>query len=224
MRSLGWIACGVMLLQTSAPAQVSGAAIVAGEVPPSANKTTGSGSTASSRSVPEFVPMTRSERARYYLVHAFGPAAMLRAAASAGFSQAKGTPKEWGGGAEAFGDRLGDAYAKHVIREALEFGASTALHEDNRYVRSTGASFFKRTGHAVTSAFVARNQAGSEHFAYSRFGSVLGSAFISRLWQPRSENSPGDASVSFGVTMVTEMGWNFFKEFRPEISKRFRKH
>ncbi len=73
----------------------------------------------------------------------------------------------------------------------------------------------------VASVFVARNDAGQEHFAYSRFGSVIGSSFISRLWQPRSTNSSGDAAVSFGLTMVSDMGWNFFREFGP---KRFRKH
>lgn len=67
----------------------------------------------------------------------------------------------------------------------------------------------------VSAIFVARNEAGSEHFAYSRFGSVLGSSFISRLWQPRSEDTAGDAAVSFGLTMAADMGWNFIKEFCP---------
>ena len=113
----------------------------------------------------------------------------------------------------------GNAFAKHVIREALEFGGSTALSEDNRYFRSTESGFFKRSKHAVASVFVARNDAGGEHFAYSRFGSVLGSSFISRLWQPRSEDSSGDAAVSFGLTMVSDIGWNFFKEFGPRRSR-----
>ena len=174
--------------------------------------------------IPEFVPMTASERARLYLRNAFGPTAVLRAAASGGIEQWKNAPKEWGGGAEAYGDRFGNAFAKHVIREALEFGGSTALHEDNRYVPSTDTGFFKRTRHAVASIFVARNEAGGEHFAYSRFGSVLGSSFISRLWQPRSEDSSGDALTSFGLTMVSDMGWNVFHEFAPSLRKHLRKH
>ncbi len=46
---------------------------------------------------------------------------------------------------------------------------------DNRYVPSTDRSFFKRTRYAVGAIFIAHNAAGSEHFAYSRVGSVLGS-------------------------------------------------
>jgi hypothetical protein len=221
MRSFIWIAIGVLLLHSSASAQTATADIAAAAVPTLDNP---SDSGATPRTVkPEFVPLTSSERARRYLKNAFGPGAILRAAAAGGIAQWEGTPKEWKGGAEAYGDRFGNALAKHVIREALEFGGATALHEDNRYVRSLDSGFFKRTKHAVTSVFVARNDAGQEHFAYSRFGSVLGSSFISRLWQPPSEDGSGDALVSFGFTMVTDMGWNVFKEFGPSLRNHFRK-
>ena len=169
--------------------------------------------------------MTASERARKYLLGALGPGAILRAAVAGGIAQSSETPKEWGAGAEAYGERVGNAFAKHVIREALEFGGSTALKEDNRYFRSTESGVFKRSKHVLASVFVARNEAGGEHFAYSRFGSVLGSSFISRLWQPRSVDSSGDAAVSFGLTMVSDIGWNFFKEFGPRrLARRLGAH
>lgn len=223
MRSFVWIASGLLLLHSSATAQTASADIAAADVPTAAENPSDSGTT-SRTAKPEFVPLTTSERARLYLKNAFGPAAILRAAAAGGIAQWEGTPKEWKGGAEAYGDRFGSALAKHVIREAIEFGGATALHEDNRYVRSLDTGFIRRTKHAVTSVFVARNEAGQEHFAYSRFGSVLGSSFISRLWQPPSEDGSGDALVSFGLTMVSDMGWNVFKEFSPSLRNHFRKH
>jgi hypothetical protein len=70
------------------------------------------------------------------------------------------------------------------------------------------------------SVFVARNDAGGEHFAYSRFGGAAGSAFISRIWQPRSSNSSGDAATSFGIGIASDMGSNLFREFRPHHTKR----
>ena len=164
---------------------------------------------------PEYTPQTTSERLRSYVMGAFGPAAIARAAVSAGFSQWEGNPKEWGGGAEAFGERFGNAFAEHIIRKTLESGSAALLHEDDRYFRSTDSGFFRRTRHAVVSVFVARNEVGQEHFSYSRVGGTLGASFISRIWQPPSENSAGDAAVSFGLTMVASMGWNVLKEFRP---------
>ncbi len=224
MRSFLWIAFGALLLQGSAPAQTAGPDTEVADVPTSTDGTVDSGTGAPTITPQEFVPMTMSERSRYYLIKAFGPGAILRSAASGGFSQLTNTPKEWHQGAQAYGDRVGSAMAEHVTREALEFGGSVALHEDNRYVHSTDTGFVKRTKHAVASVFVARNDAGSEHFAYSRFGAVLGSSFISRLGEPRSEDSAGDAMVSFGVTMASDVGWNVVKEFAPAITKHFRKH
>ena len=210
-----WIALGVMSIPSFALGQTAEPETPVVEVSSPAEPLAAPANAEAIPAAPEFVPMTASERARKYLLGAFGPGAILRAAAAGGIAQWTKTPKEWGEGPESFGDRFGNAFAKHVVREALEFGASAALKEDNRYFRSTDSGFIKRTKHVVASVFVARNEAGGEHFAYSRFGSVLGSSFLSRLWQPRSEDSSGDALASFGLTMVSDLGWNFFKEFGP---------
>jgi len=218
-------ALGVILIQSHPSAQVAGMDSPAVDAASPVDNHTAPAASPTVPETPEFVPMTASERARKYLIGAFGPGAILRAAAAGGFAQANVTPKEWGVGPEAYGDRVGSAFAEHVIREALEYGFSRALHDDNRYFRSTESGFFKRSKHVLASVFVARNDAGGEHFAYSRFGAVLGSSFISRLWQPRTEDGSGDAAVSFGLTMVSDIGWNFFHEFCPRgLTRHFRIH
>lgn len=172
---------------------------------------------------PEYVPMTFSERSRHYLVAAFGPGALLRASAAAGFEQATVEPQEWRAGATAYGYRVGSAFAQQVIREALEFGGATALSEDNRYFRSTETGFLKRTKHVLTSVILARTQGGETRLGYSRIGSDLASSFISRLWQPRSQDSAGEAAVSFGLNMAADAGWNFVQEFAPRsLARRLR--
>lgn len=218
-------AIGVMLIQNHASAQTAAVNTPGMEPAAGADGPTSPMASPTKPVAPEFVPMTASERARKYLLGAFGPGAIVRAAASAGISQGTVTPKEWKVGPDAYGDRFGNAFAKHVVREAMEYGASAALHEDNRYFRSPESGFFKRSKHAVASIFLARNEAGGEHFAYSRFGSVLGSSFISRLWQPRSEDSSGDALSAFGLTMVSDIGFNFFHEFCPRsLTRHFKVH
>jgi hypothetical protein len=171
-------------------------------------------------SAPEYVPMTFSERSRHYLVAAFGPGAVFRAAVAGGLRQDSIEPKEWGVGAAAYGDRVGSAFAQEVIRHALEFGGATALHEDNRYFRSTQPGFLRRSKHVVTSVFVARREGGETRLGYSRMGAALASSFISRLWQPRSQDSAGDAAISFGLNMAVGMGWNFAQEFVPRSLAR----
>ena len=164
---------------------------------------------------PEYVPMTFSERSRHYLAAAFGPGAVLRAVGGAGFGQVTEEPKEWREGSAAYGDRVGSNFAQQVIREALEFGGSAALHEDNRYFRSTQTGFFRRTKHVLVSALLTRSEGGETHLGYSRLGATLASSFISRAWQPRSQDGPGDAAVNFGFNIAADIGWNFIQEFSP---------
>jgi len=220
MRSLGIVAFGLVLWQSQAAAQTANR-----EMPPAGTPAVGTGTNGTvgwdgTANTPEFTPLTTSERVRMYLMSTFGPGAILKAAASGGIAQWSNTPKEWRGGAEAYGERVGNAFAQQVIRKTLEYGAAGALREDNRYFRSTESGFWKRTKHAVGSTFVARNDAGREHFAYTRFGSALGTAFISRIWQPPSKNTSGDAAENFGITMASDIGWNIFREFRPKHLRR----
>lgn len=171
---------------------------------------------------PKFAPMTRSERFHNYLVRVAGPQPFITAAATAGISQAEGTPKEWGGGAEGYGKRSGSAFAEHFIRGTLEYGVSAALHEDNRYFVSGQTGFFRRTKYAVVSTLLARHDNGDQSFSFSRIGSAAGAAFISRAWQPRSITSAGDGAVSFGISMGSDIGFNVVREFWPGLRRHFR--
>src|SRR5436190_15712152 len=70
----------------------------------------------------EFSPMTSHERLGAYVSGLGSCESIIRAAASAGIAQASGTPKEWGGGAEGYGYRIGNAFAQHVIRDTVQYG------------------------------------------------------------------------------------------------------
>ena len=177
----------------------------------------------SSSPPPEFAPMTSSERFRNYLVGVAGYESILRSAASAGIRQARGTPQEWGGGAEGYGDRLGNAFAQHFIDLTLQYGISAALHEDNRYFVSGQTGTFRRIKCAIVSTMLARHDNGSRSLSFSRIGGAAGGAFISRQWDPRSVNSAGVGAVSFGITIASDMGFNVFREFLPDLKRHFRK-
>jgi hypothetical protein len=171
----------------------------------------------------EFEPMTRSERFRDYLSSLVDGQAIFVAAASAGIRQAEDVPREWRGGAEGYGYRIGNSFAQEVIRRTLQHGAAAVLREDNRYFASGEQGFFRRTKYAVRSTFLARHDNGRQYLSFSRFGGAAGSAFISRIWQPHSTNSAGDGAVSFGFAIGTDVGFNVLREFWPDVKRRFRK-
>src|SRR5439155_11298565 len=172
---------------------------------------------------PQFAPLTRSERLGNYLSGLASYESVIRSAASGGIAQVKNTPKEWRGGAEGYGERVGNAFAQHVIYRTLQYGTSAALHEDNRYFVSGQTGFFRRTKYAIKSALLARHDNGNQYFSFSRVGGAAGAAFISRAWQPPSTTSAGDGAVSFGITMGSDIGFNVFREFWPDLKRHLHK-
>ena len=132
-----------------------------------AENTTGMPAVSSPQTV-EYTPLTRSERLRDYLKGTFGPSSLLTSAARAGLDHALDRPGEWDSGGRGFGNRLGNVYAKHIIRQTLQFGAAATLHEDDRYLASGQTGFWSRTKYAVASAFLARRENGDRCFAAAR--------------------------------------------------------
>jgi hypothetical protein len=171
----------------------------------------------------QFSPMTSHERLGNYVSGLGSREAVIRAAASAGIAQAGGTPKEWGGGAEGFGFRIGSAFAQHVIRDTVQYGIAATLHEDNRYFVSGETGFLRRTKYALKSTLLARQDNGNQSFSFSRIGGAASSAFISRAWQPNSKTTAGDGAVVFGFAMMSDIGFNVFREFWPDMKRRFHK-
>jgi hypothetical protein len=167
-----------------------------------------------------FTPMTQSERTHHYLTGLVSPMALLSAAAGSGISQWENTPSEWKQGSAGYGRRVANSFGQHLIRQTLTFGASSALHEDNRYFASGKSGFGTRLKYAIESTFLARRDDGTRRFSYSRIGADLGTALISRAWHPRSANSPEDGINSFGITLAVQTGFNVGREFLPFLRHR----
>ncbi len=172
----------------------------------------------------EFTPMTRSERLRHYLTGTFGAGALAGAGLHAAADQLKDSPTEWGQNATGFADRLGNAYAQHIIRGTLEYGMSTALHEDDRNLPSGETGFWNRTKYAISSTFLARRDNGQRTFALARMSSAASAAFITRAWQPASTSGASSAASSFGFAVALNTGMNVVREFWPDLKRHFQRN
>jgi hypothetical protein len=172
----------------------------------------------------EYIPMTRSERLRNYLTGTFGTGALAGSGIHAAIDQLKDSPHEWGQDAAGYGQRLGNVYARHIIRGSLQYGAATLLHEDDRYFRSGQTGFFKRTKYAVVNTFLAHRDNGDRMFAFARIGSAAGASFIAQTWAPPSASGASHAASSFGFNIATKVGMNVVREFWPDVKRRFHKN
>ncbi|MGA2579939.1 MAG: hypothetical protein ABSH24_28410 [Bryobacteraceae bacterium] len=201
---------------------------------PSTESSASSGSTAESslfyslfmsgQTQDQFQPLTAKERLKVYAKDLLSPFHFMMAGASAGITQLQNVPPEWGQGAEGYARRLANYYAYATTSSMLQMAGEDLLHEDNLYYGSGEHGVWKRVKYAVKSSVLARGSDGTQHLSISQIGSTAGAAFISRLWQPRSNDSAGDGAVSFGISMATNAGVNVVREFLPDVTRHIFRH
>jgi hypothetical protein len=171
----------------------------------------------------DFRPLTQSERTHLYFRTMVNPLGFFKAAFSAGIDQWKDKPPEWSQGASGYGKRFLNIEGQYSIQRTVTFGLSSALHEDNRYFNSGKQGVWRRTEYALTSSMLARHDDASRHVSVSQLAGVAAGAFLSRLWQPKSQSSLGDGAVSFGLTMAGNTGFSVVKEFLPDLGRALAK-
>src|SRR5215813_3321516 len=167
----------------------------------------------------QFQPLTQQQRTQIYLKTMINPFGYIKAGLSAGIDQWNDSPKEWGQGASAYGKRYANILGQYSIQRTVTFGLSSLLHEDNRYFNSGKSGFWPRTKYALASGILARHDDGRRHISISQLGGVAAGAFISRAWSPASQRTGGDAAVSFGITMASNMGFGVVKELLPDLGR-----
>ncbi len=176
----------------------------------------------------DFRPLSQKERTDLYLKTMINPLGFVKAGSSAGIDQWKDKPEEWEQGASGYGKRYANILGQYSIQRTVTFGLSSVFHEDNRYFNSGKDGLWPRTGYAVASGILARHDNGRLYVSISQLGGVAAGAFLSRFWQPPSQDSAGDGAVSFGITMASNMGFGVVKEFLPDlgraIAKKRKKH
>jgi hypothetical protein len=222
MKKLSIIACGFFVVQSLTIAQTDSApAPTESDLAPESASATADSTPAPSAAPAQsqYTPLTQSERFHHYIRGTFSVESVIRSAAGAAILQGTNTPSEWGQGGEGYAKRFGNSFTQQIMRQTIMYGAADALHEDNRYVASGRSGTGARLKYAVESTFLARKDDGTRRLSYSRLGSYVAVAFLSRQWQPPSTSGPGSAGLSFGTTVGSEVGFNIAREFWPKIFK-----
>jgi len=161
---------------------------------------------------------------QFHAENVYGPWALAGISAYAGFLQVIDSPKEWGQGGAAYGERLASTAGWAGIHGVLAFGLDSTLHEDPRYYRSLGTGFWRRSGHALRQTILTRTDAGGETISAWRIGSAYGAAFLSNLWYPDRLDTARegfiDGSVTLGFGLVSNLGLEFWPDIKAKIFRR----
>jgi hypothetical protein len=95
----------------------------------------------------------------------------------------------------------------------------SALHEDPRYFRSAGGSFWHRTGHAFRGIILTHTDHGTETFSVWRFGSAYGAAYVSNQWYPGRLNTVSLGFAQGSLQLGFDLVRNLASEFGPDIKR-----
>jgi hypothetical protein len=179
-----------------------------------------------------FLPVATPERLSFsdkfaiYAHQTFGPPALIFPAFAAGFGMANPKshyPREWKGGAGAFGRLYGDFIATVTSQRTARFLTGVALHEDPRYVRSSSTNPVARTIHALAFTFVDKTDSGRNMIAFSNFAGAAAGGFVGRAYLPPGYDDLTHAEQRMTIQFAGIAIQNIAAEFQPQWGPFVRK-
>jgi hypothetical protein len=151
-----------------------------------------------------------------------GNGAFVGAGASAALGTARNHPREWGRGPAGAAKRFGSSFGQHALKEGIQFGVGSALHENLHYQRSNKHGVLPRMAYAVKRTFIVpkTNRPGKKTPAVGRVAGNMGAGVMSRAWQPASTAGLGAGLATGGIGLGADVGANMAREFWPRKHKR----
>jgi hypothetical protein len=143
----------------------------------------------------------------------------------AAIDQANNSPKSWGQGWGAYGQRYGASFADNGIGTYMTVAVfPSLLHEDPRYYQMAKGSFSHRAYHAVNRLFVTRTDSGKTRFNYSEIVGNAAAAALSNVYHAPEDRTVGRNVGTLGMLIMWDGLSNELKEFWPDIRRKvFRK-
>jgi len=143
----------------------------------------------------------------------FGPLALAKVAAGAGFSTWRNSPEEWGGQWEGFGKRVASNLGKRVISNTVAYGLEEKFKLDSHYYRSEKKGVRHRVRNALISTVTARNANGKRVLGFPRLiGTYSSSIIAAETWYPKRysyKDGLRSGTISVGMNAV----YNLIREF-----------
>src|SRR5579859_3183025 len=166
-------------------------------------------------------PMTTGQKYRIATAQVFDYFAFPFNMALAGIDQANNSPKSWGQGWGAYGQRFGSNFADNSIGTFMTVAVfPSLLKEDPRYYEMIHGSVKRRAWHAVNRLFVTRTDAGTHEFNYSEIVGNAAAAAISNIYHAPEDRTFSRNIGTLGLLIMWDGASNELKEFWPDIRRK----
>jgi hypothetical protein len=171
----------------------------------------------------ELKPLSNGERAQIYVQQTFFTAGSYVARTfSAGLDQARGEPREWGGGFGGYGKRYVARYGEFVVQNSIVAGGNALLGYEPRYDFCRCDGFWPRTRHAISRNFLAYNRSERElKPQVPMYAGAFTAGLIYNTWLPGQHNVWVGGATSMLSQAGIGSGYNFVSEFALDILHAF---
>ena len=164
--------------------------------------------------VPDAAPLTSKQKLSLAAHDTFDWTSFFGVSVGAGIQQAINAHAGYGQGAAGYGKRWGALYADGRSSDLLShYVFSSLFHQDPRYFYQGTGTKKSRFYHAVSYAFVARNDRGQTMPNYAYLLGDLGSGALSNAYYPPADRGAGlvFTDAALGIAGRAEEG--LFQEF-----------
>lgn len=170
------------------------------------------------------LPLTKAERTEVYFRQTFLTAGTYLARAfSAGVDQARGTPYQWGGGAQGFGKRYASRYGQFMIASTLHAVGNGALGYESRYDLCRCRGFWPRTRHAVARNFYTYDRTEwQKRPATPLYAGSFAAGMIANTWLPGHHNAFAEGAYGAMWQAGIGSGYNFVSEFALDFLRKLK--
>ena len=154
-----------------------------------------------------------------YVWSTLGLEGTLHATLASGLDQWGESPPEWGIGATGYAKRWASEYAESAIGDTAKYAVARIFHHDPSFTRCDCSGFAKRLRHAASSPFMARTRDGTRVLsAASLAGFLTGHVVSASTWYPAPLGTR-DGLMHAATSLVSKIGVDVFKEFRPRRAR-----
>jgi hypothetical protein len=166
-------------------------------------------------------PLTSGQKFKLFVDKTISPSTFVGAVGSAALGQATNRYEGYGQGWDAYGKRVGAAFANSASTNFIgTFLVPSLLHQDPRHFFTERQGFGKKLEYAFSRQIVTRTDSGHNTFNWSRILALIGSEAIANSYLPPEERSTertfDRAAIRFGIGIGTTL----LKEYWPMIFKK----
>jgi hypothetical protein len=157
----------------------------------------------------------------------FNPYQLLGITIAGGYSQVFDTEPHYGGGAEAFGKRVGAAALRSTIQTmGNDVVFSPMFHDDSRYyVMGEGHSFFKRAIYAASRVLITKASAtGRDRLNVPQLLSFAVAAGVNNAYYPDQDRGAASTARNWATSLGGAALGNEASEFLQDFIREYHRH